>query len=300
MTWKCYELKFVAISPIHIGYRKLGIINQTRCYIPGKTIWGAVSAVLARKAMDKYDEKIYTDIGNFVKEYLKFSYFYLTYNGEVLYPKYENGLSFGNLTKEEFENKFISSYVSTAVEPSTKTAEDGSLHEFEYIKQGTEFSGYLFANDRKDIGVKNTSIFINCLYNDINLTDEIKLSEIIKEIQVGGERSYGFGWLKLNKFEKCKNDSSCNLYNSGITVNLEDLTIKSEDEFTALSHVDIKDLNFESVQGDIEPFGGREWSKKGAGHKIANPKICLIPGTKFKTHDKIKIGEYGIWQKINE
>ncbi|MEN4006627.1 MAG: RAMP superfamily CRISPR-associated protein [Methanobacteriaceae archaeon] len=128
--WKCYELKFKAKSPIHIGYgSRLGIINRTRYYIPGKTIWGAVTAILARKLMDNYNKELYEIVGDLVKENLIFSYFYPSREETVFYPNYTTeGFGFGSkdyekfvLAKEEFEKEFITSYISTALEKSSKT-----------------------------------------------------------------------------------------------------------------------------------------------------------------------------------
>ncbi|PKP54662.1 MAG: hypothetical protein CVT90_00070 [Candidatus Altiarchaeales archaeon HGW-Altiarchaeales-3] len=307
MSWKCYELKFRARSPIHIGYRKLGMINQTMYYIPGKTMWGAVTAILTRSIMEKYNAKDYETMGEFIRKNLIFSYFYPALNSQVMYPRYDNekGLSFGDITKEEFENKFISSYVSTAVDPASRTAEDSSLHEFEYIKPDTEFVGYLFANDGNGIRFKNNSILIDALDNDVKLNQSISLFDAIKQIQVGGERNYGFGWIEL-VCKESKNRSEVNLYdsNSNVKVNLNDnLTLKptwEDTTLTALAYMN-QNINFESINGDMEPFVGREWNEKGAGQKISNPIICLTPGTKFKLKDgkhKIKIGHYGIWENV--
>lgn len=303
MSWKCYELRFKAKSGIHIGYRKLGIINQTRYFIPGKTMWGAVTAILSRRFMKNYNAKIYEKIGEFVKNHLKFSYFYLVNCGKVLYPKYdEKGLLFGDsTTKEEFENEFIYSYVSTAVDPASKTAEDGSLHEFEYIKPNVEFCGYLFANDGNGIRFGDNTFLINASNDDVKLTQDISLFNIIEKIQVGGERNYGFGWLEL-KYKKFCSSKEVEMYDSKIKIDLNDLTLKKfeSNEIIALSHVAIDNLNFESIRGDIEPFVGREWAEeKGAGQKISDVKICLVPGTKIKLKDDVtlKIGEYGIWSK---
>ncbi len=279
----------------------MGIVNRTRYYIPGKTIWGAITAILGRKMMKEYNPKIYEDVGNiyedvgnFIMEHMIFSYFYPSNDkGEVLYPKYtKNGLFFGknNLKEEEFEKEFITSYVSTGIDKTSKTAEEGSLHEFELLSP-SEFIGYLFM----DLEAINNKISIND-----NEKIEIQIEEFfdaIKKIQVGGERNYGFGWLELKDVDEIKN--KVNLYDSGISVSLnEDYpSIEKNDEYLALTHVNIEELDLKDVRGDLEPLVGREWNKKGAGQKISNPKICLTPGTKFKSKSPIKIGYFGIWSR---
>ncbi len=301
---------FKAKSGIHIGCRKLGMINQTRYFIPGKTIWGAVTAILSRKFMEVYDDKIYDDFKNFVRDHLIFSYFYPVVNENILYLLYEKELKFGNMSKEEFENKFISSYVSTAVDPASKTSEDGSLHEFEYISPKTRdgdevcFTGYLFFNEGG-----NRQIFIKELNNDIVIEKsgrEVQLFREIEKIQVGGERNYGFGWLELNepKDRKFYYSGEVEMYNSKVKIDLKDLTLKNSgsNDMLALSHVLINpDFEFELIQGDIEPMVGREWNTKGAGQNPQFDGVALVPGTKFRLKKdtkltKLTISKYGIWQ----
>jgi hypothetical protein len=303
--WKCYELKFKAKSPIHIGYgSKLGIINRTRYYIPGKTIWGAVTAILAREGMEDYKPNIYKNVGNFVKKHMIFSYFYPLKDENVLYPNYtDNGFGFGKknnesflMSKEEFERDFITSYVSTAIDKSSKTAEEGSLHEFELIKdksngKETIFAGYLFA---KEGAISNGNYSVKFSENGpfIETKDQnFPLFDAIRNVQVGGERNYGFGWFEL--CEK-KEINKPNLYNSNMIVNLTDLSLE-DDIHIALAHVNTKNLNLTDIRGDLEPLVGREWNSGGAGQKVSDAKICLTPGTKFNSESKIKIGCYGLW-----
>lgn len=302
--WKCYELKFKVKSPIHIGYgSKLGIINRTRYYIPGKTIWGAVTATLAREAMEGYEPKLYEDVGDFVKKHMIFSYFYPLKDKSVLYPNYtDNGFGFGNnkdfVSKEEFERDFVSSYISTAIDKCSKTAEETSLHEFELISPDG-LLGYLFVDlkENKDYNIS----FVEIGEKEINLkinNNLVKVFDSIETIQVGGERNYGFGQLELQKKKIREKNNPVNLYESDVSVDLNDLTLETTN--LALAHVDIKNLNFENFKGDIEPLVGREWDKssssKGVGQCISDPKICSSPGSKFSSKNEIKIRYYGVWE----
>ncbi|MFQ6056932.1 MAG: RAMP superfamily CRISPR-associated protein, partial [Methanosarcinales archaeon] len=213
MSWNCFELKFQAKSPIYIGYgTQLGIVNRTRYYLLGKTIWGAVTAILSRNIMERYNAKIYEKVGECVKNNLIFSYFYPMRNKKVLYPNYtDEGLKYGDLTSRDFEKKFISSYVSTAIDKLTKTAEEGSLHEFEFIspkvnKEEVCFNGYLFANlfVKKGIIQKFGNKYLKILDEGIFIegnNQNTSLFDLVKNIQIGGERNYGFGWLEIIKLK---------------------------------------------------------------------------------------------------
>jgi len=317
MPWKCYELEYKAKSAVHIGYgSQLGIVSRTRYYIPGKTMWGAVTAILSRKAMGSYDKKTYEGVKEFVKEHLIFSYFYPVKGADVLYPNYtEEGFGFGSkgegdfvMSKEEFEKEFISSYVSTALDKSSRTAEEGSLHEFELISQkvkGEEvcFTGHIFMKEGGiNFGKNKKYIFVKNVGKETILdmgSDNTSLFEAITNIQVGGERNYGFGWLSLNE-HPVETDEMFGKYK--VELNSDYLGVEVKKEMVALSHV-LTDGNerIEWIKGDIEPLVGREWDDakgKGAGQKISDVKICLTPGTRFslKKGEKIKVGEFGIWE----
>ena len=316
--WTCYKVYLEAKAQIYIGYgAKLGIVDRTRYYIPAKNIWGALTNLIAKSVMRNYDSEIYQEIGEFLNENIKFSYFYpIKYERnnreikvlQVFAPYYtEEGLKFGiykkeeKISLEEFEQMFISSFVSTALDKTSKSAEEGSLHEIEFIKdkikqngrfKPTIFMGYLF--------VKNIPLKFEVEGNEIEISfiNSIEVNRVeLNEIWIGGERNYGFGRTKatLEKF----NDKKINLFDSGMLVDAteEQLIVSCEDEHrTALSHVSIENLGTKLVRGDIEPLIGREWGEKGSGQEISQAaKICITPGSQFITDVDISIGVFGVW-----
>jgi len=310
-------LTYKARSPIHIGYgRRLGNVSRTRYYIPGKTMWGAVTATLSRAMMDDYSPQIYQDVGKFVRENLIFSYFYLKDDGDVLFPNYTwEGIKFGTVngfSKVNFERKFITSYVSTALDKKSSTAEDESLHEVELISHKekengvpVDLEGYLFVNENEKERKKNMHIIEEGSNNNLTLVVEgknMKLFENIKKLTVGGERNYGFGKLELKNTPKMTE----NMF--GKEFDLENQKPIIEDKDMALSHVRVKhggdnDINkFKEIRGDLEPVVGREWKNEdnedeGPGRKVTKSMICLVPGTKFEIDEDvdIEINNYGMW-----
>ena len=318
MTWKCFRLVFRLETPLHIGYgAKLGIIDRTRYYVLGKTFWGAVVSKLAQKSCGNFES-----LKEFVKENLIFSYFYLSTDKEgnqTYIPRYtEEGLKYGDMNVEEFENKFITSYLSTSIDKSFGKAEEGSLHEIELIKNKLNnkdifLIGYLFVRENSGVRLENCSIFLNIEGDKCFLNKEKgwELFDLIKNLQIGGERNYGFGRIVLENV-KSENYEEVRLYNTEIRAKLSDLSvivgqdrekseknaITSNEEYTALSHVKIDGLKFVQLKGDLEPLVTREWSEKGAGQNPNFEGVCLVPGSLFKLEEnqKIKIGAYGIWQ----
>ena len=305
MSWKCYELKYEAKSPLHIGYgSQLGIVNRTRYYIPGKTMWGAVTAVLSRRIMQSYDKGIYKEIGEFVAKHLIFSYFYPVKGADIFYPNYTKaGLKFVNemegktvMSKEEFEHEFIISYVSTAIERGKGTAEEASLHEIELISP-VKLTGYLFTDLQKDQSYADTNV-IEMGEDKIRLKidgEEIEIFDVIKDIQIGGERIYGFGKLKLIDNEIEQKEKLFDKYQLDLSTKKAGVK-KTEGQIIALSHVLIDDKLLNSIKGDMEPLVVREWGSRGAGKKVNYHGIALVPGTRFETDSQIVIDEFGLWK----
>jgi hypothetical protein len=287
MGWNCYKLTLEAKSPIHIGYgAKLGIVAKTRYYILAKHVWAALTNVLAQKHNENYKT-----VGDALKMHNRFSYFYIKQGDTVLAPKYADseGLKFGNLSVEAFEQQFISSFGATAIEKTQKSAEDGSLHEVEFIKPVTMgkpvlFEGYLFS-DSKQIQIGSKSLDVQQLKG--------------LEIQVGGERSYGFGKVKIVDIVgtiTVFDDFEAELNNEPTLK-----TKQSNDKFYACAHVmtDGTSNIIKSICGDLEPLVGREWcSKSGAGRYIPPAEICYVPGTQITPSQpiEVKITKDGLWK----
>ena len=145
MSWYLYSLTFKLKSPMHIGFHKVMHLFRTRSYVPAKPFWGALTARLTRML----ESDNYKEVGEFLKKTMRLSYLYI-YDKEtnvIFIPKYtDEGLKFGNLPEKElllieFEKKFISSLTSTSIEPYSFTAEEGMLHEVEFISPYTMDGG---------------------------------------------------------------------------------------------------------------------------------------------------------------
>ena len=292
MSWNCYKVTLEAKSPIHIGYgAKLGTVAKTRYYILAKHMWAALTNVLAQKHSENYKA-----IGDALKTHARFSYFYIKHNDKLYTPKYvdSEGLKFGDLSVEEFEQRFISSFGSTSMEKKQKSAEDGSLHETEFIKpialnKPVMFEGYLFF-DNKQIQMGSKSLDVEQLTG--------------LEIQVGGERTYGFGKVKIKETTEVKDFS---FEHFSLELDHEPALKPKEKSFDVYAHVlteKTTDL-VKNVSGDLEPLVGRDWCReKGAGRLITPAQICYVPGTQITLNQLtgLKITKDGLWvfAPINE
>ncbi|MDI9609358.1 MAG: hypothetical protein QFX34_03660 [Candidatus Verstraetearchaeota archaeon] len=251
--------------------------------------------------MEKYDNRLYEEVGNALNNNTRFSYFYVSSCGNLFIPRYDHkdGLKYGSLTIDAFENRFIFSHISTALEKSLKSAEEGSLHEVEFIRhvepsspmKPVEFKGYFFA--------KESSIQLT----PNNWIELEKLNGL--EIQVGGERSYGFGKLVIAGMERAAETTDSSLFGDpDLEVALNDKPIlrAKKGTFTLYAHM-LTDCasSFKTFQGDIEPVLGREWDReKGAGWSLKPAQICFVPGTRVEADGcvEMEITEQGLWKLL--
>ena len=170
-----HKLIYKQIQPIHIGAGSYGVINDTRIFIPGWTMWGALTN--AYGINNNWKDKDYKDDNN-KQIFENITCFYPQVDGKILNPSYKNGEFYlGNMSEKEFRKKFVTTYLSTAINSTTLNAQDESLHEIDVIlPKDIYWVGYLKINIR-----------------------EKNFKGIPKEIYVGGEVRYGLGKMELQE-----------------------------------------------------------------------------------------------------
>jgi len=265
MTWVCYQVSLRLLSSLHIGWRKTGNLQQTRSYIIGKALWGALTARLVRDQ----NNTNYEEIGRKVDNELRFTYFYPTTIPDKVEIWPWDKLDY-------FSWLYLNSYASTALQ--NQTAEEGTLHETEYISPKTRegkqvyLMGYIIEKDCCNLYWRNT----------------------FNRLRLGGERGYGWGRIELiNSLKKC---SSCFDYAFNGVGDFP--IIKVPKNKPILAHTFNEGLN---CKGKIEPLIGRETTKnKGFGGVISKAEICWIPGSVVKNDKIFEIHPKGIWKLKEE
>jgi hypothetical protein len=269
MTWTAYQVTFRLLSPLHIGWRKLGNLQQTRPYVTGRSLWGAFTARLTRES----GSNNYEGIGKRVDQQLAFTYFYpsILPDRVLLWPWPDQW--------DEFAWTFLGSYASTALE-NARNAEAGSLHETEYIapyirNQGPDqeptpvyLVGYIFAKDDCGLSWQN----------------------VLDRLQLGGERGYGWGRVCLK--EEPVKDKKCFGYDLDCTGDRPRITVSNGKEL--LAHTDVESVKSNEA---IEPLVGRETgSDTGFGKNLTKARICWIPGNTLFEEKTFRIQPKGIWE----
>lgn len=277
MVWKHYELIFRLTAPLHVGYRKVGNLMQTRPYLSGKQLWAFLTARLTRDMGRGNDPAAYVEVGNELKEYFRFSYLYpaLLETPSVQICKREDLAIYFPWMEDKFDYYFLDSYASTAINHFVKNAEEESLHEVEFIRS--------FSRLRKD-GVPLPVYMVGELW--INEETRHDWRGALKDIQVGGERRYGWGKLKL---------AGCSEIDQK-----EPVFEARKGDFTH-AHVVARDQEEEKIlQGVVEPLVGWERNNSGGAEKrwqLSRPVIAFLPGSKVLVDTIFRIGDFGIWEK---
>lgn len=275
MKWTAQQIRFRLLSPLHIGWRKSGNLQQTRPYVTGRALWGALTMRLTRET----GKANYEEVGQWVDERLAFTYFYPSDCPDCvrLWPWEESW--------DEFAWTYLSSYVSTSLADG-HAAEEGSLHETEFIAPRTRegkqvyLLGYIF--QRED-------------WNELALD----LDATLNKLQLGGERGYGWGRLALCRKEPMPETRQCfQAFEFDNGANADRPVFKAtSDDARLLAHAAVDN---KSAAGEIEPLLGRITDRTGRfGQTPSLADICWKPGKTVAANDSFSINSKGLWKKLS-
>lgn len=260
---------FELLSPLHIGYRRIGNLASTRRYVPGRAIWGALTARITRDARGQN----YAEVGRQVQQELAWTYFFVSATpGKVqLWPWDRNG--------REFEWLHLTSVASTALEDG-HSAEEGALHEVEHIAARTRsgdrvyLTGYVFERPGATLDWRGA----------------------LNRLQIGGERSYG--WGRVRPVAVTPLEGPCfGIYPTQTTSARPVIEVPGKAALVA--HTLASDAD--DFYGAIEPLVGRETDTESAafGARTSSAVVCWTPGTRTRNATvHHRIGPYGIWERL--
>ncbi|HZU00564.1 MAG TPA: RAMP superfamily CRISPR-associated protein [Ktedonobacteraceae bacterium] len=285
MTWTAYGVSFRLLSPMHIGWHKLGNLQQTRPYITGRSLWGALTARLTRD----FGRGNYKDIGREVDSHLAFTYFYPYALPEEdspwSRPEQWHDFLWPWSDRDKFTWTFLGSYASTSL-TNGHNAETGSLHETEFIAPRTRdgrqvyLVGYIF----ETAGLHNEK------QNPLS-----RWQSVLDRLQLGGERGYGWGRVRLQECCKKINNGKCFDYKWLPENARPQLQALGDTHLLAHTHAVTDSASNRKVT--IEPLIGRETTAHTSfGNYIADAAICWVPGGKVEKNETFQIQPKGIWE----
>jgi hypothetical protein len=270
MTWNAYKIVFRVLTPMHMGQAKLGNLQRTRPYVHGKSLWGALTARLTRDDPGLGGD--YAAVGSRVSDELAFSYFYPTTSHQVdLWPWDD---------PDQFAWRYLGSYASTALDYTLNSAEDGSLHETEYIaptsREGEPVNlvGYVFEK-------------AGCT---------LPWKDALTRLQLGGERTYGWGRVELRAIH-----STTEEFFSRLPMTLDGARpgLRLNQEAVLIAHASANGENAIKAHGSLVPLVGRETrSAANHGRYLSPPMICWEPGSQVDAETPAIVSNYGIWEAV--
>ena len=258
---------------MHIGLMTMGNLQTTRPYVHGKALWGALTARITRDTPAFNNQ--YKNVGCQVNEELAFSYFYPTIGEDVHIWPWED--------PERFAWHFLGSYASTALDYGQNSAEEGMLHETEYIApytrsgKGVKLVGYVMEKD-------------GC---------QLPWRTALKRLQIGGERTYG--WGKVG-YDEADARSAHKLFNYDLQLDGERPIIRLPIQGgPLLAHGRAYGDGAFVARGRVVPLLGRETQADNAhGRIIPAAHVCWEPGSQITGDVSLAIGHNGLWQAENQ
>lgn len=274
MSWIQYRSVLRLMSPVHIGLRKVGNLQQTRKYVTGRVFWASLTARLTRDMKRGNQNSAYSDIGEELQECFRFGYFYTALKKDdvgniesvddfiVYYP-----------WEETFDYLFLDSHVSTAMDRKRGASAEGTLHEVEFISPRSRKGQQVYLVG--DMWVKDS------------ISEEIEgWDTSLGYLQLGGERSYGWGRVKpvFDPVMLCK-------------VNRDIVEREINRNERVLAHVVASTIQDE-LSGLIEPLVGWERDAGREGWTLQNHvELAFVPGSIVTCECmSFVVDRFGIWK----
>lgn len=310
MGWRAVTLTYRATAPLLLGDFPLGFIQRTRRFIPGWTLWGALTALLTRTVFAQADSAHYAAVGAWVSENLLTSYAYLLVGAEPAAPHFQEGRwYYGPLPAAQFEARFVTSLGQTAIAPESLTAQTNTLHETEalspcdlatgaparwqftlYRREGEPTDRRISAAADRQIGAAEDPRVTATL---AALSWEEVLAAL-HMLTVGAERTYGLGRLAL---ETAGTPRPAPGAAWPAPVDWDGKTLRA--------HAGVAALDGAAVRGRAEAIPWRRWKNttdpdgKSWGPGQQQEVHCYyVPGCEVAAPGWAPaLGPYGLWQE---
>ena len=288
MTWALHRWIWQLDGPLYVGAPPAGSLNRARLYVPARTLWGAVTAELARLEGADHEMPKYETVGTEVLEQTRCTYLYPAERcesewhawlpeyregkGLVLHPEPGVHRASAAQTERRFRSRLLSIRPGTAIDPSNDAADEGSLRETECIQTRWRQNGGSVGSPVVMVGFVFTK--------DENFRRRL---ERIGTLFLGGDTRYGLGRVDRVAFEPAEQ-----LF--GLQVDRRSTTLRVRSS-RALAHADAP-----SLRGDMECLGGWDYQKLGKIRRIVGP--LWTPGSVTVAGDIVSwdLRKDGIWQ----
>ncbi len=279
--WQTYDLVFRLLSPLHVGYRKAGNLTQTRGYVPGRVLWAALTARMTRDAGQGATGSSYVEWGQVIQTSFRFTYLYPALPKQAWVRSAAHVQLYYPWEHELFDYRFLDSYASTALDYDQQSAEEGSLHETEFVRPHAR---PLPGETRAPAVYLTGQVYLRKPLE----WRVVNWKKSLNRLQFGGERTYGWGRVEL---------VACQLLQTSPFP-----PVAKSHNGHILAHALAVDTHerkaVADVTGAIEPWVGWEQDNVHTNRSwnLSTATICYAPGATAADGISFTIGPDGIWE----
>ncbi|MCD6387855.1 MAG: hypothetical protein J7L69_00485 [Desulfobulbaceae bacterium] len=313
MTWTHYRLVFQLKSPLHIGWRKVGNLMQTRRYVPGKVLWGALTARIVQMAGWGSDSNAYRQVGEALKQCFRFGYLWPAQGQKNNSGQWSPHFPWQKESKAYYwDYLYLNGMARTALTASERIASEGMLHQIEYIMPFTREGAPVYLIG--DLWVReNLEECSNDAFRYVQ-----NWEEALNSLQLGGERGYGWGRVCLICLEPDDKSTTTITWGDGWKWTSEkagsdehvilEWKEKNRDEGYLPVHALAADFSapneeekegaVSEIEGLIEPWVGWEYTSKG--FQVSRARILYQPGAKLRSNFQGILHPWGYLYSLNK
>ena len=291
MAWKHYRLLFRLESPLHVGYRKVGNLMQTRRYVPGKNLWAAMTVRIVWLAGQGNSARAYQAVGETLKKHVRFGYLWPAHatekdeHGRWILPTTPH---FPWWKEARWDYLYLDSRARTAIDPDIGTAAEGMLYDVEYIMPYTREGNPVYLIG--DLWVRHEMPS----HVDVNgTTIPLQWQEALQRLQIGGERTYGWGRIALETELEPSADHMttwqwkwCEEHDDVILHNRQHKHLPAHALAAPLSD----EQPLAGIQGPVEPWLG--WEYRGQ-FRLSDVRILYEPGARISRSFQARLHPWG-------
>ncbi|GIW42724.1 MAG: hypothetical protein KatS3mg077_0006 [Candidatus Binatia bacterium] len=290
MSWSLYRWTWQLESPLYVGMPPAGSLNRCRLYVPARAVWGAVTAEVAR-ATAKSGFPKYQEVGKRIRDGVRFTYLFPAQQERNRWlawlPRYKSAAGLlweredsspPSIPERQFRMRLLSTRPSTAIEPSTDTAAEGSLRETECLNPLWRPHDGLPAGPVALVGY----VFLRT-----DLENELRQALVgLEALTLGGDNRYGLGCVRRVTFGEAGDVFGCkvNLASDQPGVDTE----------RVLAHGELNAQAGTKLRGDMELLRGWDY---GQSDHWPTAKPLWVPGSVADGQERWQIDSTGHWTR---
>jgi hypothetical protein len=276
-TCRTWRIVLKLLSPMQIGAGQLGMVERTELYIPGRVVWGAITATVTAQMSTIPQDSDYKSIGQQLGDpVIDFGCFFPSFDQgtSFYYPIHtgsdvqwlNNRQTSATLSNESIAARMLFSVCSTAIDPFRMASMDSMLHATDMIAPAWFDKGLRKCQPICFVGEVTVPESLEA-YGRSFLLDQRSIASVLNRCRLGGGRKRGWGIISVVDAE-CLEPSD----------RLASRWIGHDNGYVLLSPCPVREGDG-CVQGVAKLAVYREHcSRKGFGQALSKPELMWQPG----------------------